>query len=207
MISKHVSISFPVIEIHWNVKSRGAGASAKAGRHRLRIDPRRSKNNKSLISLTMKVSLILLMIRTPDDLKGLKIRTMENPAHMAMERAMGASPTPITWGEVYMALQQGVVDGQENPVSVIQVAKFNEVQKYLTLDGHVYSILPILINDKFFSSLSPDVQKIIADTAKIMVTISRGQNVYLVANGVKSLQDKGHGGLCPDGKKAPDVQG
>jgi C4-dicarboxylate-binding protein DctP len=130
-------------------------------------------------------------IRTPDDLKGLKIRTMENPAHMAMVKAMGASPTPIAWGEVYMALQQGVVDGQENPVSVIQVAKFNEVQKYLTLDGHVYSILPILMNDKFFSSLSPEVQKIVTDSAKIMVTISRGQNVYLVANGVKNLQDKG----------------
>jgi C4-dicarboxylate-binding protein DctP len=126
---------------------------------------------------------------------------MENPAHMAMVRAMGASPTPIAWGEVYMALQQGVVDGQENPVSVIQVAKFNEVQKYLTLDGHVYSILPILINDKFFSSLSPDVQKIITDTAKIMVTISRGQNVYLVANGVKSLQDKGMEVYAPTEKE------
>lgn len=140
-------------------------------------------------------------IRTPDDLKGLKIRTMENPAHMAMVKAMGASPTPIAWGEVYMALQQGVVDGQENPVSVIQVAKFNEVQKYLTLDGHVYSILPILINDKFFSSLSPDVQKIITDSAKIMVTISRGQNVYLVANGVKSLQEKGMEVYAPTEKE------
>jgi len=140
-------------------------------------------------------------IRTPDDLKGLKIRTMENPAHMAMVKALGASPTPIAWGEVYMALQQGVVDGQENPVSVIQVAKFNEVQKYLTLDGHVYSILPILINDKFFLSLSPDVQKIITDSAKIMVTISRGQNVYLVANGVKSLQDKGMEVYAPNEKE------
>jgi len=140
-------------------------------------------------------------IRTPDDLKGLKIRTMENPAHMAMVKALGASPTPIAWGEVYMALQQGVVDGQENPVSVIQVAKFNEVQKYLTLDGHVYSILPILMNDKFFSSLSPDVQKIITDTAKIMVTISRGQNVYLVANGVKSLQEKGMEVYAPTEKE------
>jgi TRAP-type transport system periplasmic protein len=140
-------------------------------------------------------------IRTPDDLKGLKIRTMENPAHMAMVKALGASPTPIAWGEVYMALQQGVVDGQENPVSVIQVAKFNEVQKYLTLDGHVYSILPILMNDKFFSSLSPEIQKIIIDSAKIMVTISRGQNVYLVANGVKSLQEKGMEVYAPTEKE------
>jgi len=81
------------------------------------------------------------------------------------------------------------------------VAKFNEVQKYLTLDGHVYSILPILMNDKFFSSLSPDVQKIIVDSAKIMVTISRGQNVYLVANGVKSLQEKGMEVYAPTEKE------
>jgi C4-dicarboxylate-binding protein DctP len=130
-------------------------------------------------------------IKSPDDMKGLKIRTMENPAHMAMVRAMGASATPIAWGEVYMALQQGVVDGQENPVSVIEVSKFNEVQKYLTLDGHVYSILPILINDKFFLSLPPDIQKIIADTTKTIVAVQRGQNVKKVYDGVKSLQDKG----------------
>jgi tripartite ATP-independent transporter DctP family solute receptor len=130
-------------------------------------------------------------IKTPDDLKGLKIRTMENPAHMAMVRAMGGNPTPIAWGEVYMALQQGVVDGQENPVSVIEVSKFYEVQKYMTLDGHVYSVLPILINDKFFTSLAPDLQKIIADTAKTVISIQRGRNVQNVYNGVKVLQDKG----------------
>ena len=90
-----------------------------------------------------------------------------------------------------MALQQGVVDGQENPVSVIEAMKFNEVQKYLTLDGHVYSILPILINDKFFMSLPPDIQKTIADIARTATTVQRGQNVKKVYDGVKSLQDKG----------------
>jgi tripartite ATP-independent transporter DctP family solute receptor len=140
-------------------------------------------------------------IKSPDDMKGLKIRTMENPAHMAMVRALGASPTPIAWGEVYMALQQGVVDGQENPVSVIEVAKFNEVQKYLTLDGHVYSILPILINDKFFMSLPKDIQKIIVDVAKTATTVQRGQNVKKVYDGVKSLQDKGMEVYSPNEKE------
>lgn len=130
-------------------------------------------------------------IRNPDDMRGLKIRTMENPAHMAMVRAMGASATPIAWGEVYMALQQGVVDGQENPVSVIEVSKFYEVQKYLTLDGHVYSILPLLINDKFFLSLPADIQKIFVDTAQTVIAVQRGQNVRNVYNGVKILQEKG----------------
>jgi len=134
-------------------------------------------------------------------MKGLKIRTMENPAHMAMVKALGASATPIAWGEVYMALQQGVVDGQENPVSVIEVSKFNEVQKYLTLDGHVYSILPILINDKFFQSLPPDIQKIIVDVARTATTVQRGQNVKKVYDGVKSLQDKGMEVYSPNEKE------
>ena len=140
-------------------------------------------------------------IKSPEDMKGLKIRTMENPAHMAMVKAMGGSATPIAWGEVYMALQQGVVDGQENPVSVIEVSKFNEVQKYLTLDGHVYSILPILINDKFFMSLPPDIQKIIMDIAKTATTVQRGQNVKKVYDGVKSLQDKGMEVYSPTDKE------
>ncbi|NWG02352.1 MAG: DctP family TRAP transporter solute-binding subunit [Syntrophaceae bacterium] len=140
-------------------------------------------------------------IKSPEDMKGLKIRTMENPAHMAMVRALGASPTPIAWGEVYMALQQGVVDGQENPVSVIEVAKFNEVQKYLTLDGHVYSILPILINDKFFMSLTPDIRKVIVDVAITATTVQRGQNVKKVYDGVKSLQDKGMEIYSPNEKE------
>ena len=140
-------------------------------------------------------------IKSPDDMKGLKIRTMENPAHMAMVKALGAGATPIAWGEVYMALQQGVVDGQENPVSVIEAMKFNEVQKYLTLDGHVYSILPILINDKFFMSLPPDIQKIIVDIAKTVTTVQRGQNVKKVYDGVKSLQDKGMEVYSPTDKE------
>jgi len=140
-------------------------------------------------------------IKTPDDLKGLKIRTMENPAHMAMVRALGASPTPIAWGEVYMALQQGVVDGQENPVSVIEVAKFYEVQKYLTLDGHVYSILPILINDKFYTSLPADIRGIIRDGGYLMAGTSRAWNIRHVFNGVKILQDKGMTAYTPTEKE------
>jgi TRAP-type transport system periplasmic protein len=140
-------------------------------------------------------------IKSPDDMKGLKIRTMENPAHMAMVRALGASPTPIAWGEVYMALQQGVVDGQENPVSVIEVAKFYEVQKYLTLDGHVYSILPILISDKFYNSLPADLRSIVRDGGYLMAGISRAWNMRHVFNGVKILQDKGMIAYTPTEKE------
>lgn len=140
-------------------------------------------------------------VKSPEDMKGLKIRTMENPAHMAMVKSLGATPTPIAWGEVYMALQQGVVDGQENPVSVIEIAKFYEVQKYLTLDGHVYSVLPILINDKFYMSLPPAVRTVVREAGELMATISRGQNIRHVFNGVKMLQDKGMQIYTPSDKE------
>ncbi len=84
-------------------------------------------------------------IKTPADMKGLKIRTMQIPAHMEMMKALGANPTPIAWTELYNALQMNVVDGQENSVPTISLGHINEVQKYLTLDRHVYSnhIFPI----------------------------------------------------------------
>jgi C4-dicarboxylate-binding protein DctP len=140
-------------------------------------------------------------VKSPEDMKGLKIRTMENPAHMAMVKALGATPTPIAWGEVYMALQQGVVDGQENPVSVIEIGKFYEVQKYLTLDGHVYSVLPILMNDKLYTSLPAEIRTVIRDGGELMATISRGQNIRHVFNGVKILQDKGMQLYTPNEKE------
>src|SRR5690606_33452452 len=72
-------------------------------------------------------------IRLPEDLKGVKIRTMENPIHMAAFQAFGANPTPISFNELFTALQQGTVDAQENPVAIIFTSKFSEVQKYLSL--------------------------------------------------------------------------
>jgi tripartite ATP-independent transporter DctP family solute receptor len=130
-------------------------------------------------------------IKKPEDLKGMKIRTMENPAHMEMVRALGADPTPIAWGELYTALQQKVVDGQENPVSLILVSKFYEVQKYLTLDGHLYSIDFTFINDPFFQKLPKDLQRIVGDAARISGTTHRGIQQYTSAIGVDELKQKG----------------
>ena len=98
------------------------------------------------------------VIAKPDDLKGLKIRTMENPVHITAFRALGASPTPMAWPEVIGALQQGTIDGQENPLSVIVSAKLSEVQKHLALTGHVYSPAVLLISPKLWNSLN-DAQK------------------------------------------------
>jgi len=93
-------------------------------------------------------------VNVPDDLRGLKMRTMENPIHIEAYRQFGILPTPMAFTEVYTALQQGTVDGQENPLSVITAAKLDQVQKYLSLTGHVYSPAVFLMNKAQWDKLS-----------------------------------------------------
>ena len=100
-------------------------------------------------------------IHTPKDMEGLSIRTMDNPAHMEIVRALGAKPTPISWAETYTALQTGVVDGEENSIPTFLLGSLQEVQKYMTMDGHVYSQLHLFVNDKWFNGLPPEYQEII----------------------------------------------
>lgn len=98
-------------------------------------------------------------LQTPNDFKGLKFRTMENPVHLASVRQLGAQAVPMSWGEVYTSLQTGVIDGQENPVAIISSFKINEVQKYLSLTGHFYSPAPLTMSLKKFQALKPEHQK------------------------------------------------
>jgi len=130
-------------------------------------------------------------IRTPEDLKGLKIRTMEVPAHMEMVKAMGASPTPVSWLELYSALQTGVVDGQENPIGNILYLKGYEVQKYLTLDGHVTLLNTWVINEKWFAKQSPEIQAAILEAAQIATLTNRGMAELKDTVGLSELKEKG----------------
>jgi C4-dicarboxylate-binding protein DctP len=104
-------------------------------------------------------------IRTPQDLKGRKIRIMPNPVLREQFKALGAAPVPIDFGELYNALQQGVVDGQENPLTTIVMMKFYEVQKYITLSYHAFLGCPVIINKKFLDSLPDKYQKLIRESA------------------------------------------
>ena len=106
-------------------------------------------------------------IATPDDLKGLKIRTMTSKLQMAGVKQLGAAPTPIPYSEVFTSLQQGVIDGQENPIMNIYDSKFYEVQKFMTLTNHNYTFTSLLMSKKFFDTLSPDVQKAIMESNAI----------------------------------------
>lgn len=105
-------------------------------------------------------------IEKPEDLQGLKLRTMENEIHMATFSAFGASPTPMAFTELFSALQQGVIDGNENPIPVIYTSAFNEVQDYLTLTGHFYNPSILLTSPTFFDGLSPEHQEALLEAAK-----------------------------------------
>lgn len=90
----------------------------------------------------------------PEDIKGMKIRTMENPIHMDSFRVLGADPTPMAFGELFTALQQKTVDAQENPTALIYSSKFYEVQNYISLTGHFYAPASLLMNEDIWNDLS-----------------------------------------------------
>lgn len=113
-------------------------------------------------------------IKSPADMKGIKLRTMALPLHQAIVKALGASPTTIAWAEVYTSLQTGVVDGQMNPISITAMAKFQEVQKYITLTNHLYAPYVWVINPKFYKSLSPELQSVVDDAARTAIVAGRG---------------------------------
>jgi len=104
--------------------------------------------------------------RTPAELKGLKIRVMEAPIYIATWKALGASPVPMAWPEVFTGLQQGTIDAQENPLELIVSTSLFEVQKYVALTSHVRPYRFLLMNDAAFSKMSKDQQKIFQDTWK-----------------------------------------
>jgi tripartite ATP-independent transporter DctP family solute receptor len=130
-------------------------------------------------------------VNGPDDLRGLKMRTMENPIHIEAYRQFGILPTPMAFTEVFTALQQGTVDGQENPLSVITSAKLDQVQKYLTLTGHVYSPAVILMNKAKWDALSSADKQAFADAAREAVKANRARVDEDERRAVADLRAKG----------------
>jgi tripartite ATP-independent transporter DctP family solute receptor len=105
-------------------------------------------------------------IAKPQDLQGIKLRVPEGKWRVRMFRAYGANPSPMKFSEVFTALQTGVMDGQENPFSQIYSAKFQEVQKFLSLTGHVYTPAYATVGEKKWASLPADVRKVLEDAAR-----------------------------------------
>lgn len=104
-------------------------------------------------------------VKTASDMNGLDIRVQEAPIWFALGKSLGFSPVPVAFNELYTALQQGMVDGQENPVASIYTMKFNEVQKYLTLDGHTYATVCMVMNKGYYDSLPKDMQDVVDQAA------------------------------------------
>jgi tripartite ATP-independent transporter DctP family solute receptor len=112
-------------------------------------------------------------VRTPGDVKGMKLRTLPAAIHQRAWSLVGAQPVAIDFTELYNALQTGVVDGQENPYNIILLGKLNEVQKYLSVTRHIYGAAPTSVSDKTWAKLSPDLQKILKEAVARATPVQR----------------------------------
>jgi TRAP-type transport system periplasmic protein len=130
-------------------------------------------------------------IETPEDMEGLKIRTMEIPAHQEMVRALGASPTAVPWMEVYSALQTGVVDGAELPTVGSLQQNLHEVLEHITVDNHVYSLSFIIVSEKWYQDLPPELQEAVLLAGRIATVTSRGLVQVTVNDALRYFSENG----------------
>ncbi len=130
-------------------------------------------------------------VASPADVKGLKIRTMENQVHMQAWQAAGVLPTPMAFSELPPALQQGTVDGQENPIPIIVSNNFNQLQKYLFLTGHVYSPGILVGSPAFWDKLSPEDRTVFETAARRAVQANRAKVELDEREGVAELRRRG----------------
>jgi len=121
----------------------------------------------------------------------LKIRVMPSPIFQSLVSSLGASPTPISFGELFGALKSKTVDGQDNALSLIDLFKYYQVQKYITVDNHVYAAAAMLINDKFYQSLPPDLQQVIEKAQKVALAVNRGVSRYTDQTAIDNLKKQG----------------
>ncbi len=137
-------------------------------------------------------------IKVPADMAGLKVRVMEQPVYIEMMKALGASPTPMAFGELYTALQKGVIDGQENPLAHIYTSRFFEVQKFISLTGHTYSGEPVLISLSAWGKLSPEQQKLLQEATDEAVAWQRNLCREKEDEFLKQIRDSGKSAINDD---------
>lgn len=130
-------------------------------------------------------------IKKPEDLKGLKIRTTPNQAHLQAFRLLGANPVAMPFTEVYLALKTGTVDGQENPTNLTYTMKFHEVQKYLSLTAHAYTASDVVMNLKKYQELKPEFQKTFHEMLREASTWQRKLNRDSEGNAIAAMRAAG----------------
>jgi tripartite ATP-independent transporter DctP family solute receptor len=130
-------------------------------------------------------------LKTPEDLKGLKIRVQPSPVFIEMVNAFGASPAAIDWSETPTALAQGTADGQENAVMTILAASLYQSQKHVTLDGHIYGQFAYMVNDRFYNALTPAEKEAVSEGSKIAIKVNRDITRQLDMSAKDVLSSKG----------------
>jgi tripartite ATP-independent transporter DctP family solute receptor len=125
------------------------------------------------------------------DFKGQKIRTMENSYHMMFWKQLGASPTPMTFSEVYIGLQQGTIDAQENPYEVIVSNKLYEQQDYVVETNHLPHLISLIVSDEFMQGLPEEQQAIIREAAETAKEYARAQSDERIASRIQTIEDSG----------------
>ena len=130
-------------------------------------------------------------VKKPEDVKGLKIRTTPNPAHLQAFRLLGANPVAMPFTEVYLALKTGTVDGQENPINLTYSMKFYEVQKYMSLTGHAYTATNVIMNLKKYQELKPEYQKALHESIREAADWQRKLNREVEGQALKNMRAAG----------------
>lgn len=130
-------------------------------------------------------------VRIPEDVEGVKYRTMQNPVFIEMFSSLGGSPVPMAWGEVFTAMQQGTVDGLEIPTSVVNSNNYADVTKYLSFTRHTYSAIHLLMSERTFEGLPEDVQQAVLDAGEAAIDAQRAAVAAAEAEVVQALKDKG----------------
>lgn len=130
-------------------------------------------------------------LRTPDDIKGLKIRIVSTPVELATYKAWGANPTPLDWGQTYTALQQGVVDGMQSNIGPVWSGKFDEVVKYNVRLNYTSSFMQVFMNAKKFESLSEQNRKALLDAAREAEIWTRKYSADQVEGYLNDLKKRG----------------
>lgn len=126
-----------------------------------------------------------------DDFKGQKIRTMENSYHLAFWKSIGANPTPMTFSEVYIGLQQHTIDAQENPYEVIVSNRLYEQQDYVVETNHLPHLISLIVNDDFFKKLSTEEQEIMTQAAKEATEYAREQSDARISDRIATIEESG----------------
>ena len=130
-------------------------------------------------------------VTSPDDMKGLKIRVMESPLYIEMFTEMGANPSPMAFSELYTALQQGTVDGQDNPWTIVSTNAFYEVQSYATDLSHTFDITCFAINDQFYQDLPEDLREVVDKAAEAAVETNRALSIELENEYIATIEGGG----------------